>query len=123
MTTKTAPSTKARNTSSATGAPRTAKSRPVVLETGEVAQAVERDLAGYPADIATSGLAHTALALARELDDPSNSATAKSMCARSLLDMTDRMRSLLPATMEADALDDLARRREARRTGAAASKS
>lgn len=123
MTTTTARSTKARSTPSATAVPTTRKKSNAVLESGEVAQAVERDLVRAPAELATSGLAFVMLAMARVLDDPSTSATAKSMCARSLLDANDRLRSLMPATQEADALDDLARRREARRAGVAASKS
>ena len=69
---------------------------------------------------ARSGLAMAALALAREIDAPTNSATSKSMCARSLLDTLDRLRELTPPAQEADGLDDLARRRLARRAGSAA---
>ena len=75
-----------------------------------------------PSDLATGGLAITALALAREIDSPTNSATSKSMCARSLLDTMDRLRALTPVDQEADGLDDLARRREARRAGGAGTK-
>jgi len=123
MTTPTARSTKARSTKSATGEHPAKPSLPAVHETGDVAQAVERDLARAPQQLATSGLAQVILAMARELDDPTNSATAKSMVARSLLDANDRLNALMPATQEADALDDLARRREARRAGVATSKS
>lgn len=63
------------------------------------------------------------MALARELDDPDNSATSKSMCANSLRDTLDRMRELLPAEEEADALDDLAARRTARLAGGSAATS
>ena len=123
MTTTTGRSTPARSTKSATGARPTKPKSPAAHETGDVAQAVERDLARAPQPLATSGLALVILALARELDDPTNSATAKSMVARSLLDANDRLNALMPATQEADALDDLARRREARRAGVAVTKS
>ena len=72
-----------------------------------------------PADAGQGGLAMAALALAREIDSPTNSATSKSMCARSLLDTLDRLRELTPPAQEADGLDDLARRRMARRAGSA----
>ena len=72
-----------------------------------------------PADYAQSGLAMMALALAREVDAPTNSATSKSMCASQLRETLDRLRELTPPTEEADELDDLARRRDARRAGGA----
>ena len=123
MTTTTGRSTPARSTKSATGARPTKPKLPVVHETGDAAQAVERDLSRAPKQLATGGLAHVMLAMARELDDPTNSATAKSMVGRTLLDANDRLNALMPATQEADALDDLARRREARRAGVAVPKS
>ena len=87
---------------------------PAPRESGEVAQAIERDLARLPADLATSALAASAMALAREMDNPANSATSKSMCAKTLLDTFDRLRELTPTDEESDDLDDLATRRQAR---------
>lgn len=65
-------------------------------------------------------LAASALALAREIDDPSNSATSKSMCARALNETMDRLRQLAPAEEDETPLDDLQKRRAAklRQTGA-----
>jgi hypothetical protein len=75
--------------------------------------AVERDLAKWPADLADSALAASALALASEMDEH-NSATSKSMCAKALLETMDRLRSLAPANEEDDALDELRSRRESK---------
>ena len=89
-----------------------------------VVASVTRDLerlALVDADLANSGLAAAALALARDIDDRYNSATSKSMCAKALLDITDRLRELAPAEAERDELDDLARRRAARIAGHPAS--
>jgi hypothetical protein len=83
-----------------------------------VAGALERDLERFGPDLARSTLAASALALARELDDPDNSATSKSMCARALNDTLDRLVELAPDEDEKDALDDLAARRAARRSAA-----
>lgn len=80
---------------------------------------VERDLAAIAKrdpELAKSGLAASALALAREMDDD-NSATSKSMCARALLDTLDRLRQLAPAKEEKDGVDELSARRAARRQG------
>ena len=92
----------------------------VNLEFGElttVVAAVIRDLADIARtspELASSTLAATALALAREMDDAGrdkpNSATSKAMCANSLREVMDRLRELMPAEEEADALDDLAAR-------------
>ena len=73
---------------------------------GDVELAIRRDLAALPDDLAGSGLAATAIALARAMDD-NNSATSKSMCARAILELTDRLRALAPADEEDDALDGL----------------
>lgn len=74
------------------------------------------DLARKDARLAASGLAASAMALAREMDSSENSATSKSMCAGRLLDTLDRLRELAPREREKDALDDLAARR-AKRVG------
>lgn len=85
-----------------------------------VQAAVKRDLAALKdPKLAKSGLAASALALARELDSPKNSATSKSMCARALLDTLDRLRALAPAVKEKDEVDELSNRRQKRRRRAA----
>jgi hypothetical protein len=68
--------------------------------------------------LATSALASTMLALAREMDDD-NSATSKSMCAKALLDIDTRLRMLRPSTAQEDEVDELTARRTARLTGSA----
>jgi hypothetical protein len=85
--------------------------------TTTVLAAVERDLKEFAKRdkaLADSTLAASARALAAELDDPENSATSKSMCARVLLDTLDRLRELLPEQEEKDRLDELSSRRTAR---------
>lgn len=63
---------------------------------GGVEAATRRDLKRLPDDLAESSLAESALALARELDDPENSATSKSMCAKAHLEVMTRLRELAP---------------------------
>jgi hypothetical protein len=79
-----------------------------------VVDAALRDLESLGGKAASSALAETALALARELDDPDNSATSKSMCAKSMVDVLRELRSLAPPAKENDDLDDLAARRSVR---------
>lgn len=84
-----------------------------------VVDAVHRELdqiAKRDPDLALSGYAATAIALARDLDDPSSSATSKSMCARSLSDALDRLRELAPAEEKEDELDKLRNSRAKRLT-------
>ena len=86
------------------------------LEIGEVEAAIRRDIAAIAKRdkaLAGSGLALTAVALARELDGD-NSATSKSMCARALAELIDRLRALAPAEERADGIDDLAKKRQKR---------
>lgn len=77
--------------------------------------AVERDVDSMGGGVATSSLAASALAMARELDYPWNSATSKSMCARALTETMDRLRELAPPEKEKDGVDDLERKRAERR--------
>lgn len=133
MTTTTGRGTRAPSTGSATGARRGAagaKSKrkpasdqtPGPAERGEVAAAVAADLDLLPPALGKSGLAMACLALAREIDSPANSATSKSMCAKSLQDGLATLRALTPEPeSRGDDLDDLAARRAARRAGSAAS--
>ena len=82
-----------------------------------VTSAVARDLAQMAARdplLARSSLAMAALALAREMDDPDNSATSKSMCARALLDTMDRLAELCPPLRKGNAVDLLTAQREER---------
>lgn len=93
------------------GSPRPEGFAPLVVDAvrRDVAE-LERRLKG----IKDSALAATALALAAEIDDPGNSATSKSMCARALTETLDRLRELAPAEAAGDKLDDLSARREKR---------
>lgn len=87
-----------------------------------VAAAVDRDLAviaKLDKALAQSALAASAQALAREIDDPGNSATSKSMCARALLDALAQLREQIPEHDEKDKLDELSARRTARIAGRA----
>jgi hypothetical protein len=81
-----------------------------------VEQAVLKDLEAFPA-LKDGGLAAAALQMARELDDPSNSATSKSMCAKALTELMARIAELAPPVKEADRIDDIAERRRRRLEG------
>jgi ribosomal protein L37E len=92
---------------------------------GLVAEAVTRDLRAIyevAPELGSSGLAALALSLAREMDNPGNSATSKSMCARALQEALKELRSLVPEKPEGDALDDIVARRAERRSGVAVPK-
>ena len=123
--TSTEASTPAPNTEPATA--RRRRTKPSVSadapETGSsVVAAVQRDLATIrrsSPELAASGLAMLALALAQEIDGE-NSATSKSMCAGQLRDTLDRLRELMPTEQEADELDELAARRDTKRVGGSA---
>lgn len=72
--------------------------------------AVRRDLAAISqrhSALAQSGLALSALALARQVDDTGNSATAIASCARQLRETLDRLRELAPEEEGDDNLDNL----------------
>lgn len=85
---------------------------------GDVARAVQRDLdriAETNPDLATSGLAATAMALAEYIDTPRTSATAASMCARALTDALETLTAQIPEKEDHDdVVDELTRRRTAR---------
>lgn len=96
---------------------RRAPRKPAAAVVTTVAAAVRQDLARLAKIdpvLASSGLALSAVALAREIDGFENSATSKSMCARALLETMDRLRELTPVAQEKDDLDDLGARRAAR---------
>jgi hypothetical protein len=65
--------------------------------------------------LGSSQLAATATALAYELENPYNSATSKSMCARALNETMGMLRELAPAKPEDDRIDHLERKRSERR--------
>lgn len=78
--------------------------------TGEVEAAVRRDLDGLAVrdqGLAQSGLAASALALARGIDDPRSSLTSKSMAARALREALDRLLELAPPEETSDRIDEL----------------
>lgn len=83
-----------------------------------VTEAVLKDLEQF-GDLKGSALAASAIALAKELDSATNSATSKSMIARELREHMDRLRELAPPMEEADGVDELAKQRERRRGSAA----
>jgi hypothetical protein len=90
-----------------------AKSKPLKASDG-----VQRDLdaiAKLDKSLANSGLAASALALARDIDDQGNSATSRSMCARSLIETLDRLWEMAPEKKEKDRVDDLSTQRDKRR--------
>jgi hypothetical protein len=93
------------------------RKKPVEPEKLTVVAALERDLQELgrrQPGLDRSALAASALSLAAELDSAQNSATSKSMCARALREVWDRLQELAPAQEEGDQLDDLAKRRDAR---------
>lgn len=65
------------------------------------------DLARVDPTLAASGLAASALALARMIDNKENSATSRSMCARELRETLDRLRELAPPEEVEDGIDEL----------------
>lgn len=71
-------------------------------------------------DLADSALAGSAVAMAREIEHPYNSATSKSMCAKELRETMGRLRELMPAVEERDEIDELRDRRVQRAGGARA---
>jgi hypothetical protein len=73
---------------------------------------VERDLKALPGDLGVSGLALSALELARQLDGDAP-ATAKASCGRALARALSELRSMGPVG-QTDAFDEIAARRAAR---------
>jgi hypothetical protein len=64
-------------------------------------------------DIAPALMA-TALRLAEALDNPRITPTATAFCAKSMIEIMDRIYELMPAEQKRSRLDDLADRRAAR---------
>lgn len=80
-----------------------------------VLDAVTRDLASVgkrKPELADGTLAATAMALAAEIDDPTNSATSKSMCAARLVEVMQHIRELAPDAREENPLDEIRARRD-----------
>lgn len=73
--------------------------------------------------LADSALAASAVAMAREIEHPFNSATSKSMCQARLADALRELRELAPPVESKDGLDEVAERRAKRRAGVAAAAS
>lgn len=136
-TTRTARSTSGRRTPPATGQPQhtepsAGSGRPVRQRTargtgspsfvvpGSVVDAVTRDLRSIydlAPELATSTLAAGILAMAREIDNPGNSATSKAMCHKAMQDGLVELRGRVPERSDGDALDELAARRAKRLAG------
>jgi hypothetical protein len=82
-----------------------------------VARAVEKDLAEIrkrDPDLADSGLAASALALARGIDEGASLAM-RSMATKELRENLDRIRELAPKQKREDSIDRLAQQRAKRR--------
>lgn len=86
----------------------------VVSDRGEVELAVLADLKALPKEFRGSSVAAAALAMAREIDDPGNSATSKSMCAARLIEAMERLSVLVPEKPKESKLDEIGKRREQR---------
>lgn len=86
-------------------------------DSGAVVAAVESELARLPPTVAAGAVAATALAMAREIDSPGNSATSKSMCAARLVEAMEKLRSLVDSLPTETRLDDIAKQRERRLAG------
>ena len=84
---------------------------------------VENDLARLPEELAESGLAEMARAMARKIDDGKGS---PSECAKALMQALGELRQMSPPERKRDTLDEIneqrQRRRAAGRSGAAASR-
>ena len=114
-----------RNTRAATGQRRSTassgseRSSAAAAVGSGVLAGVRSDINDLPDNLRHGALAATAIRLAEALDDPVTSATARSMCARALVEIMGTLRDLCPPAQEADDLDDLAARRTARRARSA----
>lgn len=78
-----------------------------------VYEALLRELEKLPTDLSESALAASALAMAREIDSATNSATSKSMCQARLQDAWLKLQELRPPVHEADGVDAILARMEA----------
>lgn len=81
--------------------------------------AVERELESIrrrSPDLADSALAASAMAMAFEIEQPFNSATSKSQCARAMQGTLRELRELAPPEEARDAISKLSDEREERRS-------
>ncbi|WP_404974882.1 hypothetical protein [[Kitasatospora] papulosa] len=83
-----------------------------------VAEAITAELVKLKVIDISPGLAQLAIKLAASVDDPGN-ATAQANAARELRAVMEDLRKLAPVAAENDRLDDLTRKREARRARSA----
>jgi hypothetical protein len=84
-----------------------------------VVEAVQRDIEKLGPEVAETGLAATALVLARRLDDPRTSSTSVSMCSKSLIDTMEKLHAAAPPKEVRDGITDIAAARAERRRRAA----
>ena len=82
-----------------------------------VAAKIQAELDDRHADETSPGMAAVALDLAKAID-ASDAPTAKAVVADKLRPIMNELRKLAPVGEEGDALDELTRKREARRRGA-----
>lgn len=86
-----------------------------VREPGPVEAAVLADLERWGPRVAGSALAAVAVSGAQALDDPTLKPTPRSMLLAQVRETLLKLAELAPEEEEADAVDEIARRREARR--------
>ena len=79
-------------------------------------EAVDGFIGDHP-DVAGTPEAAVALAAAREIDDPGNSATSKSMMVGQFLRALETLRAMAPEKAEVSPLDEIRERREAKLRG------
>jgi hypothetical protein len=97
------------------------RSRTTEVPAGDVEKALRRDLARIAdasQELASGALAATALALARSVDSPRTSATARSMCARALADVLGQINDQMPEPARPDDPVDVIAARRAERKAA-----
>lgn len=70
--------------------------------------------------LADSAQAAVVVAMAYELENPYNSATAKANCARAMTEALEKLHAQVPSEEEDDELDSIRRERAARRAAAQA---
>lgn len=78
-----------------------------------VVAGMKKDLKKLGDPLPSEAMAAAALVLAAELDGE-NSATSKSMCARSLLELLNRLWQLAPPVADMDGLDEIGAKRAKR---------
>lgn len=97
-----------------TAKPAAAKRKPPATRKGPVVTGIERELKRLGPEARASALAALALSLGREMDSAQTRASAKSMCARVLLDTLNKLREIAPPQAKKDRVDELRKQRERR---------